>query len=135
VKALLNLYAEIFDGLRGYYVRKKGDSSGASFMAVSALSALLVFNVGVTLSLVDILIFGRLVAAPWVLSNRAWIVLASVGAFFLNRGIAKATGVYGRRGPARTTRWVVPFQYYLVATAINFVITTILVISRVPRAG
>jgi hypothetical protein len=114
VKALLNLYAEIFDGLRGYYVRKKGDSSGASFMAVSALSALLV---------------------PWVLSNRAWIVLASVGAFFLNRGIAKATGVYGRRGPARTTRWVVPFQYYLVATAINFVITTILVISRVPRAG
>lgn len=120
------MYLEIFDGLRAFYARKEGEHLSPAFSAAMALSIMLEINVVSLITICEFALFRSFTSIEWIVNHKALMVLAGITIGWLHVAVGKHTGIYHRKGPTQSPRWVRLWVVYTVLTLTGFVASLLL---------
>lgn len=123
------MFAEMFDGLRGFYARAEGADSAPAFSAAMLLAFMCSVNTASLIIIFDLAVHGRLVFVSWMLGHKMIVIAGSVVIGIIHVAAAKRSGLYNRSGPALHTNWAQPFRWYCLITAILFGVGMVLAFS------
>lgn len=99
------MYAEIFDGLRGYYAMYENRRAAAGFHAAMTMSFICSINIGVIIALVDYFVNGNLSRSVAFFQNKILLILVGIGIAYAHVLFGKYTGRYDSVDPAKSSRW------------------------------
>jgi len=116
----MGAYAELWDGLRGYYASFSKERKSAGFSAAMALSFLFGVNLA---SIVSILLLasGQFIYFDWLFGNTVVLLLFGISDAYAHVRFAKSTGRYNSTDPPQSTTWKRVLTIYAVVTAALFV--------------
>ena len=99
------MYAEIFDGLRGYYAGFESRRDSAGWHAAMSMSMFCCLDVGAAIPIADYLIYGGHDLAGVLYENKLGVLLIGVAIAYAHVLFGKHTGRYKSLEPARSSRW------------------------------
>jgi hypothetical protein len=111
---------DIFDGLRDFYSRKEGPSTGPAFSAAMLLSFMFMVNLFSITSILDLLLHGHVMVVSWLLRYKAIVVLIGIVIAWGHVLLAKRSGLYYKTGPVRSATWHRSFIGCCVLTGLLF---------------
>lgn len=122
------MYAELFDGLRGYYASYRSRRADAGFHAAMTLSFIFGCSLGSVITLADFALHKNLAWSAEFFANKVLLVGIGIGIACAHVLFGKYAGRYSSIDPSNSSKWKGYMWVYACASIVLLVSSIIVVL-------